>query len=68
MRKGFLALAVVIIFATTAIADETNISFSIANNFKTNFANAQNVKWKLAEDYVKASFEMNGISKIAIYN
>lgn len=68
MKKRFLVIAVVIMFTTTAFADENSVSFNIINNFKTNFNNAKNVSWKLADDYVKASFEFNGISKVAIYN
>jgi len=68
MKKKFLVIAVVIMLTKTAFADENNISFSIINSFKTNFTSAKNVNWKLANDYVKASFEINGINKVAIYN
>jgi len=68
MKKKFLVIAVVIMLTKTAFADEYNISFSIINSFKTNFTSAKNVNWKLANDYVKASFEINGINKVAIYN
>ncbi len=68
MKKNFLVIVAVILFTTTAFADENNVSFSIINNFKTNFTSAKNVNWKLANEYVKASFEINGINKVAIYN
>ncbi len=68
MKKNFLVIAAVIMFTTTAFADENSVSFNIINNFKTSFTNAKNVNWKLANEYVKASFEINGINKVAIYN
>lgn len=69
MKKLFIAALLTVTVATTAFsADEKKISGKIMDNFNSEFAEANNVKWTLKQNYVKASFVMDGQKTDAFYD
>lgn len=70
MKRKIIAFAFILFVTASAFAadDANNVNSKIVRSFTSNFNNAKNVKWKIADSYVKVNFEFNGQSKVAIYN
>lgn len=69
MNKLFIAAVLTVTFATTAfISDDKKINAIIMQNFNADFSNADNVKWTVKPNYVKASFIVNGEKTEAFYD
>jgi hypothetical protein len=69
MKKFFIAALLTVTVATTAFtADDNKISTRIKDNFKTEYAEVDNVTWSVKSDYVKASFEIKGAATSVFYN
>lgn len=70
--KKVLAIATLLVgivaqsFATVS-KDESKVNFAVIKNFNNNFAYAENVRWKVGENFVKASFEVEGENLEAFY-
>jgi hypothetical protein len=69
MKKLIMAaiIAVAITSSAFAAAPET-VSYKVVSQFKTDFADAQNVSWKVGKDFVKASFILEDEKVEAFYN
>lgn len=63
-----LALITVSIAATAATDPASNVSFTVLNHFTAKFLQAQNVDWKVTDQFVKASFTLSGKEMNAFYN
>jgi uncharacterized protein YycO len=69
MKKLFIAALLTITVATSAFtADKTKVNSKALQNFESQFAEADNVKWRINAEYVKASFEVNGQKTDAFYD
>lgn len=69
MKKLFIAALLTVTVATSAFtADEKKINTKIIENFKTEFADADNVQWSLKETYARATFFLNGKKTDAYYD
>ncbi len=69
MKKLLFTTLLAIGLAATAFAtDESKISLTIRNNFQNEFRGVQNVIWNAKDDYVKASFNRDGVLTDAYYD
>jgi len=75
MKKLFITTAIAAMFSASVFADGTktaatkiNVSYTVVNEFNTNFADAKNVTWSVNNDFQKASFILNGVKTTAFYN
>ncbi|MEN9684299.1 MAG: hypothetical protein RLZZ28_85 [Bacteroidota bacterium] len=57
MKKLLLAALIVVAAGSSAFALDVNtLNAKVKTNFEARFYGAQNVQWKLQEDFIKASF------------
>ncbi|MBY0346663.1 MAG: hypothetical protein K2W79_00255 [Hydrotalea flava] len=63
-----LALITVSIAATAATDPASKVSFTVLNHFTDKFLKAENVDWKVTDQFVKASFILNGKEMNAFYD
>jgi len=75
MKKFFITAAVATLFSASVFADgnkktatKIEVSYSVVNEFNTNFADAKNVTWTVNKDFQKANFILNGVKTTAFYN
>lgn len=68
MRKLLFAALLAVSLSTSAFAEGTKVSVSVANSFKTEFSNAANVTWDLKDEYAKATFTVDNVKMEAFYN
>ena len=69
MKKLFIAALLTVTVATSAFAaDEKKIGGSILRAFESEFSGANNVQWSVKTEFIKATFEIDGIKTDAFYN
>ena len=69
MKKLFIAALIVVVTGTSAFAVDKNIAnFKVQSSFEAKFYNAENVNWTVKENYIKASFTLQGEQVEAFYN
>jgi hypothetical protein len=69
MKKILIATLLTVTVATNAFtADEKKINVNILEAFESQFEEASKVQWSLNSEYVKASFEVDGVKRDAFYN
>jgi hypothetical protein len=66
-KKVLPIFLVVGLLATSAFASDENKSHA-ATSLKKNFSTAENIKWKVTDNYTKASFSWNGQQMEVFYN
>jgi hypothetical protein len=60
-------LMLMISFSTSFAGTITGVDERIANNFKKDFATAEDVQWEKGNSFVKATFKMSGQVMFAYY-
>lgn len=68
MKKLFIAVLFVTAIGTSAFANPSTVNYKIMNNFRTDFVDAENVSWKVSNEFVKASFTLDNTRLNAFYN
>jgi len=75
MKKLFITAAIATMFSASVFADGTkkantavNVSYSVLNQFSTDFADATNVTWTVNKNFQRAEFVANNIKMTAFYN
>ncbi|HEX8331064.1 MAG TPA: hypothetical protein VF622_00510 [Segetibacter sp.] len=69
MKKLLIAALLTVTVATSAFAaDEKKVNGNILNAFESEFAEASKVQWSVKSEYIKASFEIDGVKTDAFYN
>ena len=76
MKKLFITTAAIAtLFSASVFADGTkkastnvNVSYSVLNQFGSDFADAKNVTWTVNRNFQKADFVANDIKMTAFYN
>jgi len=75
MKKLFITAAIATLFSASVFADghtktatKIEVSYSVVNEFNTNFAGATNITWTVNKDFQKANFILNGVKTTAFYN
>jgi hypothetical protein len=75
MKKFLLSTAIVLMMGVSAFAanstannnDDGVANEMVVRSFKKDFANARNIVWEQKENYVKATFSLNGQILFAYY-
>jgi hypothetical protein len=69
MKKFLIAALLTVTVATSGFtADEKRISSRVLDNFKADYGEAGNVTWISRDNYVKASFMLNGEKTDVFYD
>ncbi|HUR11872.1 MAG TPA: hypothetical protein VM012_10910 [Flavitalea sp.] len=70
MKKRILTLALMLSISLSSIFANTRegVNEKVMNTFKTEFANARDVKWESSKDFVKATFILNEQVLFAYYS
>jgi hypothetical protein len=75
MKKLFITAAIATMFSVSAFADGTkkttataNVSYTVLNQFNTDFADAKNVAWSVNKNFQKADFIRDDVKMTAFYN
>ena len=68
MKKLLFTALIAVAIGTSAFADGTKLTYKVLNHFKTEFSGAENVTWKLDNNFAKASFVYDGEKMEAFYN
>ena len=73
MKKLIIAAFIAVAITGSAFAKPTEtttetVSYRVLNSFKADFADAENVSWKIDKDFVKASFILENEKMEAFYN
>src|SRR5580698_3758555 len=77
MKKVILTIATAALFSVNVFAADggkkgneasANVSYSVLQEFNTDFADAQGVVWTVNKNCQKADFIENGAKKTAFYN
>ncbi|MDB5143756.1 MAG: hypothetical protein JWQ66_2469, partial [Mucilaginibacter sp.] len=75
MKKLFITAAIATMFSASVFADgnkksntAANVSYSVLNQFSTDFADAKNVSWTVNKNFQKADFVNEGVKMTAFYN
>lgn len=68
MKKMILSLAIAFTTLSAFAAGEDNVNQKVLNAFKSDFINASEVEWTVANDYYKASFVYNDKYVFAYYS
>ena len=75
MKKLFITAAIATLFSASVFADGTkksnttvNVSYTVLDQFNTDFADAKNVSWTVNKNFQKADFVTDGTKKTAFYN
>jgi hypothetical protein len=69
MKKLFIAALIVVVTGTSAFAVDKNIAnYKVKSSFDAQFSNAENVNWTLKENFIKASFTLEGEQVEAFYS
>jgi len=70
MKKRIVTLALLLTLSLSSIfANGTEgVNQRVMNSFKTEFANARDVKWEISKDFVKATFLLNDQVMFAFYS
>jgi len=69
MKKLFISGLLMIAVAASSFAAEGNkVSFTVQNNFSSQFKHISDVEWKSTDNYTKATFVLNGVRTEALYD
>ena len=70
MKKRILTLALLLTISISSILANTveGVSQKVMNSFKSDFANAREVKWESGKDFAKATFTMHEQVMFAYYS
>jgi viroplasmin and RNaseH domain-containing protein len=68
MKQLFLTAVVAIVLGASAFADPTSINYNVRTHFSADFREAENVTWKIENNFAKASFVYNDEKMEAFYN
>jgi hypothetical protein len=69
MKKLFIAALIVVVTGTSAFAVDKNIAnYKVKSSFEAQFSSAENVNWTAKENYIKASFTLQGQQVEAFYS
>jgi hypothetical protein len=75
MKKLFITAAIAAMFSVSAFADGTkksdtkvSVSYTVLNQFRTDFADAKDVSWSVNKNFQKADFILNNAKMTAFYN
>lgn len=71
MKRMLAVAALVVGFVAQSFAtgkDENKVNLAVVKSFNNNFAEAENVRWKVGDNFVKASFELEGDNYEAFYS
>ena len=68
MKKLFIAAIIAVFVGTSAFADPTTINHNVLTSFSSDFRGAENVNWKMTDQFVKASFTYDEREYQAFYN
>jgi len=73
MKKLIIAAFIAVAITGSAFAKPIEVtaetvSYRVLNSFKADFADAENVSWKVDKDFVKASFILDDEKMEAFYN
>jgi hypothetical protein len=65
-KKMITLLAFVMLTVTATFANDIDVSKNALTAFSATFAKASDIKWEIADNYYKASFQINGQSLSAL--
>lgn len=68
MKKLFFTALIAVAIGTSAFADPNTVSHKVLNHFASEFTDAENVNWKVTNQFVEATFIMEGKKMQAFYN
>lgn len=75
MKKLFITAALATLFSASVFADGTkknnasvNVSYTVLNQFTSDFADAKNIEWTINKNFQKADFIANNTKMTAFYN
>jgi hypothetical protein len=69
MKKFFFTLAILFSLASlSSFANETTVTPTVLESFKSSFKTAQDVNWSVVQNIYKANFTMNGQHISAFYD
>ena len=68
MKKLFIsALLAITVAASSFAAEGNNVSYTVRNNFSSQFKKASDVQWTSGENYTKATFVLDNVRTEALY-
>ena len=68
MKKLFIsALLAITVAASSFAAEGNNVSYTVRNNFSSQFKKASDVQWTSGENYTMATFTLNNVRTQALY-
>ena len=69
MKKLFISALLAITVAVSSFAAEgNNVSYTVRNNFSSQFKKASDVQWTSGENYTKATFVLDDVRTEALYS
>ena len=69
MKKLFISALLAITVAVSSFAAEgNNVSYTVRNNFSSQFKKASDVQWTSGENYTKATFVLDNVRTEALYS
>ncbi|HKG67320.1 MAG TPA: hypothetical protein VKA92_00510 [Segetibacter sp.] len=69
MKKLFIsALLAITVAASSFAAEGNNVSYTVRNNFSSQFKKASDVQWTSGENYTKATFVLDNVRTEALYS
>ena len=69
MKKLFIsALLAITVAASSFAAEGNNVSYTVRNNFSSQFKKASDVQWTSGENYTKATFILDNVRTEAFYS
>ena len=68
MKKTIFVMGMLLTIGITQTFANDKINEAITNSFKQEFLNAQNVQWQSQDNFVKATFDMDGQVMFAFYS
>ena len=69
MKKLFIsALLAITVAASSFAAEGNNVSYTVRNNFSSQFKKASDVQWTSGENYTKATFILDNVRTEALYS
>lgn len=68
MKKIITIALMAFLVVTSAFAGPNNVSNKVNTHFTKTFQKAANITWKVGEEYVKATFELNNETMTVFYN
>ena len=69
MKKLFISALLAVTVAVSSFAAEgNNVSYTVRNNFSSQFKKASDVQWTSGENYTKATFVLDNVRTEALYS